>query len=272
MKKIKLKKYDMSFVYIPVLMLSVLSVATYIIRLFNTEISDTIFFIGTVALLCFFIVYKVRSKAFKAVLIILAVSFCAVYFTVGTSFFISAAKKLSTTAASFGFFDFLFNTCSVYTFQQLVYETSCGGARIIDNQLVCGVINIIKADPQSSVISYLSGKVIFIFALCGILLSEKKHFKANLLICALMLISGNPSPALILLFFTCPSVYFLALLINFFSFIISAQFDIKAAFRVNPSVFELVYHSQNIIIVLALSAVFCAVSYLVSRLVRERKR
>lgn len=272
MKRLKLKKYDMTFIYIPVIILSALSVVTYIIRLFNVSVADNIFFVGTVLLLCFFIVCNVRSKAFKAVLVILAVSFCTVYFTVGTSFIISAAKKLPSSAASFGFFDFLFNTCSVYKFQQLVYETSCGGARIIDSQLVCGAVNIVKADPQSSAVSYLSGKVIFIFALSGILLSDKKHFKANLLICALMLISGNPSPALILLFFNSPSVYFLALLINFFSFIITAQFDIKGAFRVSPSLFEIFYHSQNIVNVLALSAVFCAVSYLASRLVRERKK
>lgn len=272
MKRIKLKKYDMTFIYIPVLILSILSVVTYIIRLFNAEAADTIFFMSTVILLCFFIVPRVRSKAFKAVLIILAISFCAVYFTLGSSFFITAAKKLSSTAASFGFFDFLFNTCSVYRFEQLVYETSCGGARIIDNQLVCGVVNIVKANEQSDLISYLSGKVVFIFALCGILLSEKKNFKANLLICALMLISGNPTPALILLFFTCPSVYFFALLINFFSYIISVQFDIKGAFRVSPSIFEIFYHSQNIVNVLAVCVMFCAVSYFVSRLVRERKK
>lgn len=272
MKRIRLKKYDMTFIYIPVLLLSILSVITYIIRLFNSEVSDYIFFTGTVVLLCFFIVSKVNLKALKVIMILLAIVFLAAFYILGNSFLITAAKKLSSSAVSFGFFDFLFNTCSVYKFQQLVYETSCGGARIIDNQIICGVINIVKANPDSELISYLSGKVVFMFALCGILLSEKKNFKANLLVCALMLISGNPSPALILLLFTSPSIYFLAMLINFFSFIISAQFDIKGAFRVNPSLFEVFYHSDNIINLLAFSVLLCAVSYFVSRLVNERKR
>lgn len=272
MKRLRIKKYDMTFMYIPVLFLSVISVIAYIVRLFSYGAANVIFFVSTVFIICFFLVTRVHNKIFKIVLILLALFFCAAYFLLGNSFFSLAAQKLAGSSYSFGFFDFLFNTAGSFDFQSLVYETSYGGARLVNNSLVCGVVNIVKADPYSGLINYLSGKTIFIFALCGILLSEKKNFKANLLIIALMLISGNPAPALLLLLFTSPSIYFLALFINYFSFVVSDVFEIKSAFVVSPSIFEVLYHSQNLINVFAVGILFCAVSYFASRLVKERKK
>lgn len=272
MKRLRLKKYDMTFMYIPVLILSVLSVIMYIVRLFFPKTANAVFFVLTAAVLCFFIAARIRLKILKAVLILLAISFCAVYFILGNSFFELAAQKFGNTSPSFGFFDFLFNTAGLYDFQTLVFETSYGGARLVDNMLVCGVVNIVKANPQSDLVYFLSGKTVFMFALCGILLSEKKNFKANLLICALTLISGNLTPVLILLLFTSPAVYFLALLINYFSYIVSEVFEVKGAFTVSPSIFEIIFHSQNVINVFAVGFLFCAASFFVSRLVRERKK
>lgn len=272
MKHFMIKKYDMTFMYIPVLILSILSVILYIVRLFHAAAANVLFFTCTTALLCFFIVSRVNAKAWKVVLILLAIFFSAVYFILGDSLFSFAAEKFASACASFGFFDFLFNTAGIFDFETLVYQTSYGGARLIGNELVCGVVNIVKADPQTDLIRYLSGRCIFLFALLGILLSEKKNFKANLLIGALMLISGNPAPALILLLFTSPPLYFLALLINFCAFIVSVLFEIKGAFVVSPSVFEIVYHSQNLVNFLAVGAVFCAVSYFAARIVKERKK
>ena len=272
MKRIRLAKPDTTFIYIPVLMLSALSVVVYIVRLFNAETANLIFFAFTAGILCFFIVSRVNSKVFKGVLILLALFFIAAYFILGDSVFSLAAERLSSSSVSFGFFDFLFNTAGIFDFQTLVFETSYGGARLIGNQLVCGVVNIVQANPNTELIYCLSGKIIFIFALCGILLSDKKRFRTKLLICALMLISGNPAPALILLIFLYPSFYFLALLMNFCSFIVTAIFGIRGAFVASPSIFEMIYHSQNVVNVLAVGLLFCAISYFAARLVKERKR
>lgn len=272
MKRIKIKKYDMTFIYFPVFILSAVSVAAYIIRLFNSDLANKLFFSATVILLCFFLSYHTRFKILKIVLILLAVFYGAAYFIIGNSAFAFAANRFANSASSFGFFDLIFNTAGIYDFQSLVLETSYGGARLINSQIICGVSNIVKADAQSDLIYYLSGRVIFIFALCGILLSDKKYFKANLFIIALMLISGNPSPALILLLFTSPSIYFVALLFNFVSYIAAGMFEIKGAYVVSPSIFETMYHSQNIIFVLAVGFLICAVSYFVTRLVKERKK
>lgn len=258
--------------YIPVLIISCLSVAAYVIRLFSSAAADAVFFAGTAAVLCFFFAGRANGRAFKIILVLLCAAYIAVYFALGNSLFSLAAEKFSSNAVAFGFFDTLFNTAGIFDFQTLVYTTSYGGARLISGQLVCGVSDIVRLDPDSSLVSYLSGRILSLFAFCGILLSRKGDLRARLIIIAFMLISGNSAPALILLLFTTPAAYFLSLLAVFFSFFAASLLDTGGAFVVSPSVFEIFYHSQNIIYLLAVSAVFCAVGYYLARVVSERRK
>lgn len=272
MRKLRLKKYDMTLMYIPVLIISCLSVAAYVIRLFSRDTADAVFFVGTAAVLCFFLTAGINNRAFKIILVLLCVGYISVYFVLGNSLFALAAQKFSSNAVTFGFFDSLFNTAGIYDFQTLVYTTSYGGARLIGNQLVCGVSEIVKTDPDSSLVPYLSGRILSLFAFSGILLAKKDNLRAHLLIIAFMFISGNTTPVLILLLFTSPVSYFLLLLANFFSFFAANMLDIGGAFVVSPSVFEIFYHSENVIYLLAVSALFCAVAYYLARVVSERKK
>lgn len=272
MKKIKLKHYDMTFMYYPAILLSVISVICYIIRLFNTTAADIVFFLSTVLCLSYFIINRVSRKFFKAVLLLTALFYTAAYFFIGNSAFSLAAERLSQSVTSFSFFDCVFNTAGIFDFESLVLFSSYGGARLINGSIVSGVSNIVRANENSQLVYYLSSRIILIFSLLGILLTERKNFKANLLLSAIMLISGNPAPALLLLLFTKPPVYFLALLINFIGSAVVSWFEIKGVFVVAPSVFEIIYHSNNLIMILAVSLLFCAASYIAVRIVTERKK
>lgn len=262
----------MTFIYRPVIILSAIAVICYIIRLFDYTASDKIFFISTVLCLSFYIIKSVSKKFFKAVLLLIAVFYTAAYLIMGDSAFSLAAEKFSSSAVSFNFFDCIFNTAGIFDFESLVFFSSYGGARLINGSLVCGITNIVKANEASALVTYLNGRILLVFIIIGILLIERKHFKLNLLICALMLISGNPAPALLLLLFTKPQLYFLALLIDFIGCIAVSIIDMQGAFVVSPSVFEIIYHSANLIMAFAVSFLFCAAAYIAASIVTERKK
>ena len=272
MRNCKFKSADITFAVLPSVIISAASVACYILRLFDAAAADGLFFVIFSAAVCLAAVLRVRKTALKIISALLCAFYIAAYFTVGGGLFELAADKLNFGAYAFGAFDFLFNTAGIFDYDRLILFTSYGGARLVDSQIICGVSNIAAALPDSDTVYYLSGRVLLIFFFFGVMLSDKRFFKLRLLLCALMLISGNPAPVLIFLLLTKPTAYFISLFFSTCCHAAAAVFEIRAAYAVSPSVYEIAIHSQNAVLVFAVGILILSCSYFISRLVSERKK
>lgn len=274
MKKLSLpfKFPDFTYMYKYLLIISVFSVVWYVLKLFAFEYADAFFTTAVCIVLSFCFTKKVKYRALKFILPILCVAFLLCFYIFKRDVSIIFAEKFSNNAVTFGFFDTLLNTCSIYDFRNIVNETSYGGAMLIDGNLKCGVINIVNANDNSVLTPYLTGRILSVFALAGVLSALSKNRKYNLIIIIIMLFTGNQTPALMLLLFIFPVFYFIGLLVNFFSFFIAQSLSLRGGFDVSASIFEIIFSSGNAVYLLCLGAMFCAVSYYFARVVSERRK
>ena len=174
----------------------------------------------------------------------------------------------------FTFADTVLNGFGIFDYENLLFKTSLGGAKLVNGELICGFINLAKNNPASKAALYLCAKAVFVFSLCGICLSKlhyEKEFRKEILIISLCIVlTGNPFPALLLLFICDRKLYFLSLCFVFLSCVAAKLADKALLFTVNPSVFELLLNSTARAYHLALLAFAVSVSYYLSRLVTER--
>lgn len=274
MKKLSLpfKFPDFTYMYKYLLIISLLSVVQYVLKLFGFECADAFFTTAFCVTLSFCFTKNVKIRVFKIILPLLCAAFLMCYYIFRKDIAIIFAERFSSNAVTFGFFDTLLNTCSFLDFRNIVYDTSYGGAVLIDGNIKCGIIDIVNANENSLLAPYLTGRILSVFAFAGVLSALSKNRKYNLIVIIIMLFTGNQTPALILLLFISPAFYFIALLFNFFSFFIAQVLSIKGGFDVSASIFEVVFSSGNAVYILCLGAMFCAVSYYFSRVVSERRK
>lgn len=270
MKKIKLKYLNYKYINKPFLYYSSLTLLFYILMLANVQNISRLIFSAAAVSVCCAVIKSTKSKCCKIIAILFFAFTLILYFCFVNSLTELIAGKCSSNSVIFGAVSAIFNTFGIYDLNNLVYFTSYGGARLINDSIVCGAVNIASALNNSSSSLFLTGRIISLFSISGILITARGSKKVKLLLAVFMFITGIESPCLIYLLLCDLPLYFLFLLLNFAGYFISSVLSVKALFLVSPSIYEILFYSQNKIYIICFGIMFCAVSYYFSRLVKER--
>ena len=272
LKNIKLNiKYDLSFLIKPLMILSFLSAILYGLKLLGVQQSDKIFFVFIVLGIIPFILNRVKNIHNKLSIMMVLFIFVLLYIYVYDDFLVFLANKCKNNGIIFGVLNSIFNTFGLTDFENLLYHTSYGGAKLINGKIATGAIDIFLLKSNSSEASmYLCGRYFSLFSALGIALSIKKNKKEILFITLFLFLTGNFTVYLLALLLLFTPYYFIFLLFSFVSYFISNVAMIKGGFSVNSSIFELFVYCDNYIYILAVGLFLCAVSYYISRLAKER--
>jgi len=209
----------------------------------------------------------------KLCLFFILVILMTLYISLYNDFVAVLAKKCENSGIKFGVIDSFFNTLGLPDLENLIYYTSYGGAKFIDGNIVTGASDIfIKMKSLNYSHVFLSGKLLSLFVLPGITLSFKNNKKEALLITALAIATGDFTVYLLMLLLVYTPYYFIYLLFNFICFLIANTAEMNYGFAVNPSIFELLFHNDNLVYIFAVGIFLCAVVYYFSRLVSEKKK
>lgn len=271
-KKIKLKfKYDFSYLLKPLMLLSFLSVITYGAKLLGAAQADKVFFVLILLVITPIVLNHIHNSNYKLSFMLVLFILIILYLYVYDDLLVFLVKKCRNNGIIFGVVNSIFNTFGLTDFENLVYYTSYGGAKLIHGEIVTGAVDIFKAKLNSSEASmYLAGRYFSLFSALGIAFSVKKHKKAILFISVFTFLSGNFTVFLMTLLLVFTPYYFIFLLFVFISYFISNVVMIKGGFAVNSSIFELFVYCDNYVYILAVGIFLCAVSYYISRLAKEK--
>ena len=265
-------RYDYSFLIKPVAALSVLSIVFYLLKLFGLK-PDMVYIIISAAVVLAFMMICVKSKPLKFCWFVLIAGFVSIYFIIIRKNILSIAAYLPNNLYFFSLVNAILNTFGIYDYEQLMFNSSLGGAKLINGELVCGFVNLAKYGSESAAL-FLTEKAVFVFALIGILISfalVDKEFRIEYLIIALsLLLTGNVTPVLLLLLITKRPIYYLTLLFSFLSCVVAQLADRSFTFLVSPSVFELFLHSSARTYLFAEMIFIISAAYLITRLVCEK--
>ncbi len=257
----------------PIAFLSLLTAVNYLLNLIKIE-ADKYFAIVFVLIVLWFVFRYIKSWVIKTIWFI----FSAIYLV----FLIVFSEKLALLLTSylpknlylFSAVNTVLKTFGLFDYENLMFQSSEGGARLIKGDLICGFVNLSEANPQSYSGLFLSAEAIFTFCLCGICISkihyDREHRSEILIMASLLLLTGNPAPILFMLFITDKPVYYLSVLFAFLSCVAAGLADRAFLFKVSPSVFELLFNSQTKIYLFAVSIFAFSVGYYLSRLAREK--
>lgn len=271
MKRFKLKKYDFEYLTNPIIIISFVSVLIYIVKLFGVMQADKLCFGTMLAVISVFVIKKTGKRNVKIILVIISVILFAAYYIFADKAAVFIAERLKENLLALGVLNGILNTFGIFDLDNLIYYTSYGGIRLVNDNIACGIINIVKLNSDSELSVYLSGKIISMFSLLGIVFSVKESRGKLLLIALISFLCGNPMPILLALMLLNMPLYFMYLLFNFLSFSAARLFSVKAVFYVNPSLFEIIIHSDNLIYMFAVSLLFSAVSYYASKMLQEKR-
>ena len=264
-------KYDLSYLLKPFMILSFLSAVVYALKLLGVENTDKVFFVCMVILIIPIVLNHIKNLNNKLSLMLILFIFVILYLYVYDDFLIFLAKKCKNNGIVFGALNSVFNTFGLTDFENLIFYTSYGGAKLINGEIATGAVDIFMLKSSSIEASvYLVGRFLSLFSALGIALSIHKHRKAVLFITLFSFLSGNFTVYLLALLLIFPQNYFVFLLFNFISYFIANVAMIKGGFAVNSSIFEMFVYCDNYVYVLAVGLFLCAVSYYVSRLAKER--
>ncbi len=271
-KKLKFTlKYDFSFLLKPLMLLSFLSAVTYGLKLLGVLYTDKIFFSAAVIIMIPFLLNRIHTFYNKITVMILLFIFVLLYLYVYDDLMIFLAGKCKNNGVSFGVLNALFSTFGLADFENLIYHTSYGGAKLINGSIVTGAVDIftVKENCREGAM-FLCGKFLLLFSASGISLSIKKRRKEVFFITFFTLLSGNLTVYLLMLLLVFTPYYFIFLLFSFISYFIANTAMIKGGFFANGSLFELALYRDNIVQILAVGVFLCAVAYYFSRLAKER--
>lgn len=271
MKNFKLKKYDFTYLLNPIMIISTVSVFIYVLKLFGIMQADRLYFGAALIIIAVSAIKKENRKKAVYIFIIIAVLISILYYLFAEKASVFLAEKLKDNYTALGVLNGILNTAGISDLDNLIYYTSYGGTRLIQDTIVCGVINIAKANPDTELSFYLSGKIISMFSLLGIVLSIKENRGKLLVLALISVLCGNPAPLLLALLLVNMPLYFMYLLFNFLSFLIAQLFSVKSLFYINPSLFEIVFHSDNLIYIFVVSIFFAAISYYASGMLQEKR-
>lgn len=271
LKKIKLNiNYDFSFLLKPLMLLSFLSAVIYGLKLLGISEGDKIFFVLMILVLVPVTLNQIKTVNYKISLIMVLFVFVILYIFIYDDLLLFLAEKSRNNGVIFGVINSIFNTFGLSEFENMIFHTSFGGAKLMNGQIVTGAADIYAMNQSIDASIYLCGRYFSLFSALGIAFSIKKHKKAVLFLMAFAFLSGNFTIYLLtlLLFFT--PYYFIFLLFNFISYFIANIGMINGGFAVGSSVFELFVYCDNYIYILAVGFFMSAVSYYFSRLAKER--
>lgn len=271
--KLHFFKYDYSFLYKPVAALSVASLIVYVLKLFAIKV-EAYFAAGALFLILVFIMIKIKTIRIKAVWLLIIITLAVAYFCCFDKLIGFITSALPKNVFLFSLINTGLNTFGIFDYESLMFYSSVGGARIINGNLICGIVNLVKQNALSQASVYLSAKALFVFCLCGVLLSrlhyDKQYKTEIIIIIAAIVLTGNPFPGLVLLFINDKPAYFLSLCFVFFACFAAKLLDVGLIFYVSPSVYELLLHSTARVYHIALLVFAVSVSYFLSRLVTEK--
>ena len=255
----------------PILLYSAFSVIVYLLMLLKVNNAYKLIFIGFVICLFFCLFKRIKKKIYKIILLIFCIALLIFYFCFSEKLIFFFAEKCAKNNIAFGGVSSLLNSVGIYDLNNLIYNSSLGGARFYGGKIICGAVNIANSIKSSNSALYLTGRILALFSLSGVLLSSKIDRKQKFLLILFLLSSGIEAPCLLFLLLCEPALYFLFLILSFAGYLLSSILSVKAVFRFSPSVFEVIFLSDNKIYLICLCVLFCAVSYYLSRLVKERR-
>lgn len=272
LKNIRLStKYDLSFLIKPLMILSFISAVTYVLKFVGVKQADKIFFVCLILMIIPITLNHIKNVNYKLSFVLILFIFIVLYLYVYDDLLIYLANKVKNNGVIFGVLNSIFNTFGLSDFEDLIYHTSYGGAKLINGEIATGAIDIFMQKQISSETSmFLSGRYFSAFSALGIAFSIKKHKKAVLFITLFSLLTGNLTIYLLALLLLSTPYYFIFILFNFISYFIANVAFIYGGFSVNSSIFELFLCCDNYIYILAVGLFLCSVSYYFSRLAKER--
>lgn len=255
----------------PLLILSVLSIPVYVLKLFSVDNADIIYTAVTVIIVLSAIFANVKNqKKVKIILFVLILSVIIFIFCYD-KIVIFLADYSKNSPLKFSIINTLFNTFGFYNYRNYIDFTGYGGAYLINNEIVCGAVNIFKNSPSSKVVSlFLTSRFLLVFSLSGFAVSLRKKNINIMIIAAVAIITGNCTALLLIFLFLVPVYYLLVLISSFACSFVSSAVGIKLGFYHSPSVFELLIHNDNKIYALVICIFVFCLSYYLARLVKER--
>lgn len=273
-KKIRIEfKHDFSFLLKPLMLLSVLSVVAYGLKFIEVPFADDLMLFAVIVVITAALINHTKSVYKRiSMMLILLIAF-VLYINVYDDMVIFLAKKCENNGIFFGVINSIFNTFGLTDFQELIYHTSYGGAKLISGKIATGAVDIYLLNNACREASmFLCGKYLSLFAGLGISFAIDKHRKEVLFITLFTFLTGNMTAYLLMLLLVFTPYYFIFLLFNFFCYFIPTVADIQGGFFVNGSLFELFIHRDNIVFMIVLGIFICAVAYYFSRLVKEKRK
>ncbi len=268
----KINDYQFEYMKKPIMLLSLISALVYALKLFSVSFADNIFFFSVILIVSIPIMVRIRNVCNKITFTVFLFILFILYINVYEDTIIFLAEKCKNNGIFFGFVNSFFNTIGLADFENLIYHTAYGGAKLIKGVLATGAADIFLLNPQNSgTYIFLCGRYISILTAIGIAFSIKKNRGFVLFVTMFTVLTGNFTPYLLMLLFMSTPDYFLFLLFNFFSYFAANFARIGSGFAVSPSVFEFLVYKNNYVYTLAVGIFLCAVSYYISRLVKERR-
>lgn len=273
-KKIKIEFiHDYAFLLKPLMLLSVITAIVYALKFFDVSYADYLM-LGAVIVVISVAMINHTANLYKRISVIMVMLILSVlYIGINDDITISLAGKCENNGIFFGVVNSVFNTFGLTDFEDLIYRTSYGGAKLINGNIATGAIDIYTLNHSCREASqFLCGKYLSLFAGLGISFAIDKHRKEVWFITLFAFLTGNLTPYILMLLLVFTPYYFIYLLFNFFCYFIANAADIRSGFSVNGSIFELIVHHDNIIFIVILGIFICAVSYYISRLVKEKRK
>lgn len=264
-------KYNLSFMLKPLLILSIISSVFYVLKIINFSYADEMMLFCVMTFIILTFIKNDRNLKHIFIMLSIVIALCIFYICLYDDFILFLANKCKNSGIKFGFFNAFFNTIGLNKFENLIYHTSYGGSKFIDGNIITGAIDIFKSKRNVDECSmFLCGKYLSLFSLIGVSLSFNKNKKEILIITLFAVLTGNLNIYLLTLLLLYTPYYFVFLLFNFISYFLSDFLNVNSGFFYNGSLFELIIQKDNLVYILAVGMLLCAVSYYISRLVNEK--
>lgn len=271
MKKIKFYNNRFSFMEKPLLILSLLSIPIYILKLFDIENTDLIYTAVTAIIVLSALFLNIKNQKKVKIILLGLVSSAIIFIFCYDKTVLFLADYSKNSPMKFSIINTLFNTFGFYDYQNFIDFTGYGGSHLMNNEIVCGAINIFINNPASKVVSqFLTARCLLIYSLSGFAVSLGRKNMNIMIIAAIAIITGNYTVLLLAFLFLVPVYYLLVLISSFICSFVSSAVGIKLGFYRSPSIFELLIHNDNKIYALVICVFVFCLSYYLARLVKER--
>ena len=165
LKKIKLNiNYDFSFLLKPLMLLSFLSAVIYGLKLLGISEGDKIFFVLMILVLVPVTLNQIKTVNYKISLIMVLFVFVILYIFIYDDLLLFLAEKSRNNGVIFGVINSIFNTFGLSEFENMIFHTSFGGAKLMNGQIVTGAADIYAMNQSIDASIYLCGRYFSLFS------------------------------------------------------------------------------------------------------------